>query len=257
METLLSEVVRPFVLGVILARGGSRRVPRKNIKLLGERPLIAWTIEAAKQSKLLNAFLVSTDDDEIAEISKQYGAPVPFKRPAELGEDVDSVLPLAHAVQWYETTNNVVVTYVVCLQPTSPLRTGNDIDQCIQTALASNVDTVMSVVKVKQHPYWCFELTPFGHELKPFMEVDLEGDNLVSQNLPILFYPNGAVYVTKRDIIVEDQRIFGGSIYGYIMPEERSVDLEEETDFVYCSALMPWLKSCENSGLPKISWVTS
>lgn len=251
----MSEIVKPFVLGIILARGASKRVPRKNIKMLGGKPLIVYSIEAAKQSKLLNAFLVSTDDDEIAEISRQYGAPVPFKRPAALGEDVDSVMPLTHAVQWYETTNSIVVTYVVCLQPTSPLRTANDIDQCVQTALASNIDTVMSVAKVKQHPYWCFELEPFGHGLKPFMEVDLEGDNLVSQNLPILFYPNGAVYVTKRDVIVEDQRIFGETIYGYIMPEERSIDLEEETDFVYCSALIPWLKSNEGSGLPKISWV--
>jgi CMP-N-acetylneuraminic acid synthetase len=224
--------------------------------MLGGRPLIAWTIEAAKQSKLLNAFLVSTEDDEIAEISKQHGGPVPFKRPAELGEDVDSTLVLAHAVQWYETANHVRVAYVVCLQPTSPLRTGNDIDQCVQIALASNIDTVMSVFKMKQHPYWAFELQPFGHELKSFMEIDLTGDNLVSQKLPILFYPNGAVYVTKRDIIVEEERIFGNSIYGYIMPEERSIDLEEETDFVYCSALIPWLKANEK-GLPKISWGTS
>lgn len=242
------------VLGVILARGGSVRIPRKNIKELGGKPLVAWTIEAAKNAKSLDYFLVSTNDDEIAKISKAWGAPVPFRRPAEISEDVDSVFALIHAVKKYEKKKQRRVGYVVALQPTSPFRTSDDIDTCVQIAKTTGVDSVVSVTKVSQHPAWCFELKPFGHEIAPFMDVKLQGENLVSQNLPLLLYPNGAVYVVRRDVVMSE-RIFGDKIYGYMMPRERSVDIEEEFDFLVCSALIPYLQDKEPYA--KMSWVIS
>jgi CMP-N-acetylneuraminic acid synthetase len=240
------------VLGVILARGGSQRVPRKNIKELGGRPLIAWTIEAAKNAKSLDYCLVSTNDDEIRKIAKQYGGHAPFKRPAKLGEDVDSILPTIHAIRKFEKKKQRTISHVVMLQPTSPFRTPEDIDRCVQIAKTTGVDTVLSVTKVSQHPYWMFSMKPFGHELESFLNIDLEGDNLVSQNLPLLFYPNGAVYVIKRDVAMSG-RIFGEKIYGYMMPAERSIDLEVEYDFLIAGALIPYLQSTEP--FAQISWV--
>ena len=240
------------VLGVILARGGSKRVPRKNIKELGGKPLIVWTIEAAQKAKTLDYCLVSTNDDEIAKISRQYGAHVPFKRPARLGEDVDSIEPTIHAIKKYEKKKKKTVSHVVMLQPTSPFRTADDIDECVRIAKVTGVDTVVSVKKVTEYPEWMFEMKPFSHELIPFMGIELEGSNLISQNMPFRVYPNGAVYVVKRETAMSG-RIFGDRIYGYTMPIERSIDLEEEYDFMTASAMIPYLASKEP--YTKISWV--
>jgi len=241
------------VLGVIPARGGSRRVPRKNIKLLGNKPLIAWSIEAAQKAKTLDYFLVSTGDEEIARLSKVYGARVPFKRPKKLRGDVDSSLVIKHAVEWFESEKGKRVDYVVTIQPTSPFRTSEDIDTCVNIARASGVESVISIKKASEHPFWCLTLKPFGHEVEPFLnDIKLEGDLLVSQKLPLALYPNGAVYVTRRDVIMSG-RLFGRHMYAYMMPRIRSVDLEEEYDFYVASALIPILKKEEPYA--QISWM--
>lgn len=228
-----------MVLGVVPARGGSRRVKRKNIKLLGGKPLIAWTLEEAKKASSLDYLLVSTDDPDIAEFSRSQGVPVPFKRPPELSVDCDTSLVLRHALQWYEKKKKKQVGYVVCLQPTSPFRWAEDIDRCLQIARVTNAETVVSVSKTKQHPYWCFEMAPVNQRLVPHMESGLRGDKLVSQNLPLFFYPNGAVYVTVRDMILEG-KIFGDlyRIWPYKMSEERSIDLETPFDFFVASQMI-------------------
>lgn len=242
------------ILGVIPARGGSRRVKKKNIKELGGRPLIAYTIEAAKKAKTLDYFLVSTDDPEIAKISKAWGARVPFKRPAKISEDIDTSFVAQHAINWFEKKKGKEVSYVVILQPTSPFRTHNDIDRCVQLAIETKGDSIISVVNARQHPYWCFELDSYSQRLYPLMGTDLKGDILVSQNLPLVLYPNGAVYVVKRDLLMEEKRIFGDKIYPYLMPESRSIDLETETDFVVASALIPLQKKNE---VDQITWIVS
>lgn len=244
-----------IVLGVIPARGGSKRVPKKNIKSLGGKPLIAWTIKAAQQSKSLNYYLVSTDADDIAEVSRKYGAPVPFKRPAEISEDIDSAFVFKHSLEWFEYEIGTQVDWVVGLQPTSPFRSYIDIDNCVQIAKTSNADCVISVVKASQHPFWTFE-RKLDQTLQPFMDIPLEGDNLVIQNLPTVFYPNGAVYVTCRDLILRN-RIFGDKIYGYIMPQERSFDLETHLDFVIASALIPVFEKQKDKPWLEVSWHVS
>lgn len=247
--------MQPHILGVCPARGGSRRVPKKNIKMLGGKPLIAWTIQEALKSRTLDFFLVSTDSEEIAKISTNYGAPVPFMRPAEISEDVDTVFVLQHAVNWYEKEYKCRVNWVVCLQPTSPFRNAHDIDRCVELAHESNVETVLSYSKTQQHPYWCFTVKP-NQRLESFMDVNMEGDNLVSQNLPITYYPNGAVYVTKRDVIMNGQ-IYGRERIGYYMPRERSIDLEEAFDFLIASATIQAYgdRIQNNMEWPKITWV--
>lgn len=235
-----------------MALGGSKRVPRKNAKMLGTRELIGWTIEAAKNAKSLDFCLVSTNDREIRDIARKYGGRVPFKRTKELAEDCDTTLVAIDAVERYEAKKQKRVGHVCILQPTSPFRTSDDIDRCVQIAVTTGVDTVISVTKAHQSPYWMFQMKAFSHELESFMNIDLEGDNLVSQNLPTLFYPNGAVYVVRRDVLMSG-RIFGERVFGYMMPRERSVDIEEEFDFLVCSALMPQFLGKEP--YQKISWV--
>jgi CMP-N-acetylneuraminic acid synthetase len=257
------------VLGVILARGGSRRVYKKNIKLLGGKPLVAWTIEAAKNAKMLDYFLVSTNDEEITKISKDWGAPVPFKRPEKISEDVDSIQPTIHAIQKYEsyldsgrwdvsleTVAQHMIDYVVILQPTSPFRTSADIDECVRIAKTTGVDAVISFKKACESPYWMFTLKEYGHEMEPYTpEIELEGDNLVIQNLPTIFYPNGAVYVLRRDVALRGKIYEGNRIYGFIMPEERSIDLETECDFMHAEAMIPYLQQKDPHTIK--SWVIS
>ena len=258
----IEEEETTLILGIIPARGGSVRVPLKNIKPLGCKPLIHWTIKEALKSGYIDMLFVSTDSPEIASISMQtyyrelmvdhhlfkFGI---IDRPAELSEDVDTTLVLQHAITYVDEKitkwgiKNSNIDYVVTLQPTSPLRTAEDIDRCIEIALNSDADTVVSVSEVSQHPYWMFEEQEvsggsftFKH-WKPFMGDEwLIGENLVSQNLPKLYYPNGAVYVNKRDLIMEETRMFGTNIEGYIMSPERSIDLETKLDFMICEAVM-------------------
>lgn len=240
-----------IVLGVIPARIGSRRVKKKNIRLLGNppRPLIAYSIEQAKLAKSLDYFVISTGDPEIREVSINNLGGVStqkacvIKRPPELCEDVDSALVLKNAVEWFEKKKKQSVSHVCLLQPTSPLRSYHDIDECVHLAKATNADTVVSVKKVDEHPMWCFQADIFGR-LESFMNTRLEGDNLVSQNLPLLYYPNGAVYVTNRATIAQN-KIFGNKMYPYKMPRNRSIDLEEEIDFIICSAIMPVFRTDE------------
>ncbi|MCI0533120.1 acylneuraminate cytidylyltransferase family protein, partial [bacterium] len=133
-------------LGIITARGGSKGIPRKNIKELMGKPLIAYTILAAKGSALLSRAIVSTDDAEIAEIARMHGADVPFMRPAELAEDAStSIAVVQHAVSWIRENENEIYDYVMILQPTSPLRTAEDIDACIKIADETHADSVMSM----------------------------------------------------------------------------------------------------------------
>jgi len=180
---------------------------------------------------------------------------VPFKRPAAISEDVDTVYVVQHAIEWYEHKKGGKVDYAVTLQPTSPLRTSDDIDECVNIAKATRIESVISVKKASEHPFWCLTMKPFGHEVEPFLsDIELEGDLLVSQNLPLALYPNGAVYVTRRDVIMSG-RLFGRHMYAYMMPRMRSVDLEEEYDFYVASALIPILQ--QKKPYAQITWIVS
>ena len=151
------------VLAVITARGGSKGLPQKNIRPLAGKPLIAYTIDTASQARLLDRTVVSTDDQQIAEIARQHGAETPFLRPPQLATDDISVYPaLAHAVQWLEEHEDYHPDYVMLLQPTSPLRTVEDIDNSIMIALEKDADGVVSLCEAKHHPYWMKRVTVDG-----------------------------------------------------------------------------------------------
>jgi CMP-N-acetylneuraminic acid synthetase len=207
--------------------------------LLG-KPLIAYTIEAAKESRILDRIIVSTDHDRIAEISRQYGAEVPFKRPAAISEDVPTELVLQHAIYYLEQQEKYKVGIVVTLQPTSPLRRAEDIVACVTKQLETNADSVITVCEVREYPWWMYRFE--GEKLVSFMGIDLKGDWGVRQALPKVFIPNGAVYCTKRDVIMVENRIIGRDCRAIIMPRSRSLDLDIELDFIIMEKVMEWLE---------------
>lgn len=219
------------VLGVVIARGGSKGLPRKNLRRLGDRPLIAWTIEAARGSRYLDRCILSSDDDEIIDIARSWGADVPFVRPAHLAtDDVPAVGPILHAVDRLPGYD-----YVVLLQPTTPFRSSEDIDGCIAHCLDHRATSCVSVAPARKNPYWMFRLG--DHQaLEPVV-----GDELrvyLRQQLPPAYVLNGAVYVNEIAPLRATQRMITGDTRGYVMPNERSVDIDTELDFRFAESLL-------------------
>lgn len=217
------------ILAVIPARGGSKGVPRKNVRLLAGKPLIAWTIEQAIESHYIDRVIVSSEDEEICQVAKDSGAEVPFVRPAELATDTASgVDVLCHAVE----NSGSDYDYVVLLQPTSPLRVSTDIDEAIQRCIGKNVTSVVSVAEASKSPYWMYQMQS-GGELTPFVE------NAASnrQQLPQAYALNGAVYVLEVAALLGNRKIIDAQTLGYVMPAERSYDIDSETDFLVCDFL--------------------
>ena len=217
------------ILAVITARGGSKGIPQKNIKMLLGKPLIAYTIKVALQSKTLNRTIVSTNDETIAHISKQYGAEVPFLRPQHLATDTATSLSvLQHAVRYLEEKEDYLADIIVCLQPTSPLRSAEDIDQAVNLCLSTGSDSVVSLCQAEHHPYWMKKVV--AGRIYPLMEVDDEKYQR-RQDLPPVYQLNGAIRVIKRNILLEEERMAGDNTLAYIMPQERSIDIDTPIDF--------------------------
>jgi CMP-N-acetylneuraminic acid synthetase len=216
-------------LAVITARGGSKGIPQKNVKVLLGKPLIAYSIQAALQSRTLTKIIVSTDDETIAHVSEQYGAEVPFLRPKHLASDnATSLSVLQHAVRYLEEKECFLADIIVCLQPTSPLRSAEDIDQAVTLCSSSGADSVVSLCQVEYHPYWMKKVV--AGSVYPFMEIDDEKYHR-RQDLPPVYQLNGAIYVTRRKVLLEEERLLGKHTLPYIMPQERSIDIDTPIDF--------------------------
>lgn len=229
------------ILGVITARGGSKGIPYKNIKELGGKPLIAYTIDAAKKSNLITHLVVSTDDEKIAEISKKYDAWVPFLRPKELALDTTPHLPvLQHAIEYVEKEKGIIFDYIVNLQPTSPFRTVEDIDQTIVKLIEANGDSAVSLVEMESsfHPIKAKKLED-GKVLPYVLE---EKENIRRQDFPTVYRRSGAVYVIRRDVIMKDNRFYGDHVVGHIVPAERSVDIDYPYDWIKAEYMLEELR---------------
>ncbi len=224
------------ILGVITARGGSKGIPRKNIKLLGGKPLIAYSIEAARQSKLLTDFIVSTEDEEIAEISRKWGAPVPFMRPQKLArDDTGSIEVIIHALNTMRENYGKIYDYVMILQPTSPFRLARDIDNSIKKIVDTKADSVMSMVEVIDFSPKKLKILD-GDIIKPWL---MEEGPLSErrQNETKVYKRNCAIYLTKVEIIKKGD-LFGKISRAYVMPPERSIDINEPLDFEWAEFLI-------------------
>jgi len=214
------------ILAIIPARGGSKRVPKKNIRLLTGKPLIVYTIETALKSRYLNRIVVSTEDEKIARISKKYGAEV-IKRPKIFATDkaktVEAVFHVLKVLKRKKYRPNLIVL----LQPTSPLRKSDDIDKAIDIFLQNKCESVVSVCEMEPSPYWFFGIKE--KYLKPI----LGRKNLLkrSQDLPKIYVINGALYISTPKIIRKYKSFYSSKILPYIMPKERSVDIDDEIEF--------------------------
>ncbi len=207
------------VLGLIPARGGSKGVPGKNIKILGEKPLLAYSVESALESQLLSKVILSTDDLEIAKVGEELGLEVPFIRPSDLATDKSPTLPvIQHALDFFRSKGEIFEA-VCLLQVTSPFRPKGLIDSAISKFIAEDADSLISVLKVPDHlnPHWTFELSSEG-----FLKIATGEKKIITrrQDLPACFYRDGSIYITKSEVI------FDGSLYG-----ERMTWLENDPNF--------------------------
>lgn len=216
------------VLGVVPARGGSKGVPRKNLREVGGRPLIAWTLETAREAAdVLWRTVVSTDDEEIARVAREYGGDVPWLRPADLGGDRVPMLPvLRHAVEAVEAESGERVDWVCLLQPTAPFRTADDVREAVALAAEGGCDSVISVVRVFDvHPVLMKRIE--GGRLVSFCVEEKEGTRRQDYDPPA-YMRNGCLYLTRRDVLMERGSLWGDVIRPYVMPEERSVGIDNE-----------------------------
>lgn len=226
------------ILAVITARGGSKGVERKNVRVLNGKPLIIHTIDCAlSASNLLYKVIVSTEDAEIADLSVKAGVEVPFLRPAELAADDTPTLPvLTHAVRFVEESDNVSLDWVLVLQPTSPLRLREDIAAAVSLAQTGDFDTIVSVKNANDHHPLKIKKVNINENLIPFIDGAVEP--LRRQDLsPNAYKRNGAIYLIRRDRL-EEGRLYGDSIRGLVMPEDRSIDIDTELDFLIADMLM-------------------
>lgn len=223
------------ILAIIPARGGSKGVPRKNIRPLNGVPLIGYTLNEANKSRYLDRVVVSTDDMEIAKTAEAFRAEVPYLRPEELSTDSSSTVDcVIHMMDFLKDKEEYIPDYICLLQCTSPFRTHEDIDNAIEKVLDSQFDGIISVCEVEENPYWTnvFE----GDKLKNFIE---EGKKITRrQDLPQIYTYNGAIYIIRTDVFFEKRTFETDNITGYIMLKERSLDIDTTIDFEIAEILM-------------------
>ena len=221
------------IIAIIPARGGSKGIPKKNIKPLLGKPLISYSIEHARKSKYINKVVVSTEDKEIGEISKEYGAEV-IERPKELAKDGSPTIDAVFHAMDVLGANNFTLKIIVLLQPTSPLCNVEDIDNAIELFLKNDCESVISVCEIGHPPYWSFKIED------GFLKL-LFGDKywrMGRQDLPKVYSPNGAIYVSTPEILHNYKDFYCSKTIPYIMPIERSVDIDNEVDFMLAELLM-------------------
>lgn len=215
------------ILCIIPARGGSKRLPGKNIKLLNGVPLIGYAIRSAKGSQYIDKVIVSTDDEEIARVAREQGAEVPFMRTADLADDIAPTLPvLQHAVTFFEEKGEQY-DLVVLIQPTVPGVESNDVDTTIEKLIEADVHSAITVCPIINPPEWMYRLEADGR-----LQKYIEASAVRGQDLEKLYIVNGAVYVTEHDTLMEGGKIVDNdSCAGIIMPRERSTDIDTLADF--------------------------
>lgn len=223
------------ILALIPARRGSKGLPGKNIRPLVNKPLIAWTINEAKMSKCIDKIIVSTDSEKIAEISRKYGAEVPFIRPKSLATDAAKGIGVVlHSINWMER-NDKSYSLLILLQPTSPLRTHRDIDNSIEMLFNKNAKSIVSVCETEHHPYWA-NILPQDGCMKDFIKPEIVNKN--RQELPKFYRLNGAIYLAYWDYIKNKKTFFGTETFAYIIPQKRSIDIDTELDFKLCDIIL-------------------
>ena len=218
------------ILAVIPARGGSKGIPNKNLYPLLGKPLIAYTIIESLKSKYITDLIVTTDSTAIKEVAEKYKIEVPFVRPENLSGDSALAIPtIQHATLEYEKIKDIEYDYIIMLQPTAPLRMAFDIDEALGLLITHNSDSVISIVDVDNYHPMKMKIVEDGL-LKDFQKPPTE--NPPRQTLPPVYIVNGAIYATKRDVLINQSSFIGGKCLPYIMPRNRSVNIDNIEDFI-------------------------
>ncbi len=217
------------IIAIIPARGGSKGVKNKNIRIVHGKPLIAWTIEEALQSKWVNEVIVSTDDPKIAEISKSFGAKVPFLRDSSLAQDasptIDVVIDILRRYSEFD--------WGILLQPTSPLRNAKDIDEMIEQCFAKKALSSVSVCQTEESPFWMYKKDDNNYLVPLFDDIRVTR----RQDLPLTYRLNGAMYFFNRNDLLKTRQLVTTQTLAYEMPISRSIDLDTENDFKNLNAM--------------------
>jgi CMP-N-acetylneuraminic acid synthetase len=229
---------RVRALAIIPARGGSKSVPRKNLRLLGGKPLIAWTIIVARRAKSLDRVIVSTDDHQIAEVARSYGAEVPFIRPPEIAADDTPDLPVfQHALRVLRDAEGYVPDVIVHLRPTQPFRTAEEIDEVVELVWRTGADCVKSVRPVSEHPFKMYRLE--RDRLVPYLDVEerhRRGPDVPRQSLESIYLSAGVVDAVRREV-VESGSTEGAWVAPYFADQTRYVNLDSPRDFEIAEAM--------------------
>ncbi len=222
------ETKRPVCAAIIPARSGSKGIPGKNLRPVAGKPLIAWTVEAALAATLLDRVIVSTESSQIVEVALRYGAEAPFMRPENLAQDdTPGVAPVLHAAEWLEENQGYRPDLIMLLQPTSPLRISEDIDNAIALAVERKADAVVSVTPAEAHPYWMKQIHDDGR-VTDFIKLDRPIDR--RQDLPPLYALNGAIYLARYKVLMEWKTFDTDNTFSFVMPPERSLDVDTPWD---------------------------
>lgn len=229
------------MLALVPARGGSKGIPRKNLQLLGGKPLVVHAIEAGLAARLVSRVVCSTDDEEIAAVAKQAGAEVPFLRPAELAQDTSEDWPVfVHTLEWLEREEEYKPELVVNLRPTSPLRRPAHIDDAIELLVRSGADSVKAVCVARQHPHKMWLRQPDGC-MEPYLKTELRltrGPDVPRAQLDEIYWQNGVVDVTRRAVIFEQRTVIGARVAGLLTDPADSIDIDGPLDLALAELLL-------------------
>jgi CMP-N-acetylneuraminic acid synthetase len=222
---------------IITARGGSKRLPRKNVLDLAGKPLIAWTIEAAKRVSKIEDIIVTTDSEEIEQVANEFGARVPFKRPEYLSNDTATSFDVVkHCLDYLNEVEDKQVEYLILLQPTSPLRTNEDLEKAILLLEEKGASAVVSVCPTEHSPLWSNTLDE-SLSLDSFLRDEVK--NTRSQDLPSFYRLNGAIYICKVSEFLKEKSFFlSKNSFAYVMSTEDSVDIDTKLDFIVADFLL-------------------
>jgi CMP-N,N'-diacetyllegionaminic acid synthase len=227
------------VLGIVTARGGSKGIPRKNIAPLLGKPLLAYTAEAALASKRLTRIILSTEDEEIAGVGRAWGLDVPFMRPMELASDETPTIPVIQDVVRKLEAIGEYYDAIFTLQPTTPLRRGEDIDGAIELLDRSGADSVISFVEVgEKHPARMKFITAEGRVIDPPFAEQFEGQR--RQELPTLYLREGSIYLTRRAVLMQQYSLKGGDCRAWIVPQERACNIDTPFDLFLAEQLLKY-----------------
>ena len=223
------------ILAIIPARSGSKGLANKNIRRMCGKPLIAHSIALTKGMDIIDKVFVSTDSEEYAEIAKEYGADISFLRSKELASDTANTWDVVKEVVEIFENNNEYFDIIILLQPTSPLRIEEDIYNALDTFFGKGADVVITVCEPEHSPLLANELKPDGSMDKFFMD---ERTSLPRQEMPKTHRINGAIYIIKKDYLLSSENIYKGKCYASIMPKERSIDIDDEMDFLIAEMIL-------------------